>query len=130
MAVEDGTTAAFMHAHIDAINQRESERRKTEGIRLTLLVLMLLAVHQFSSFSPGVSQRVMKSRAHRERSHTQQENELETNARLARNAIAAGTTSNATIVGEEDEKTAATTSSGQDKKANDKTATDGATSKR
>ena len=36
MQVEDGSTAAYMHGHIDAINQRESERRKTEGIRLTL----------------------------------------------------------------------------------------------
>ncbi|KAI6231685.1 Insulin receptor substrate 1 [Aphelenchoides besseyi] len=59
---EDGTTAKYMHERVDEINQRESDRRKKEGIKLTF---------------PGISQRVMKSRAHRERSHTQHEHELQ-----------------------------------------------------
>ncbi|KAI6221914.1 Insulin receptor substrate 1 [Aphelenchoides fujianensis] len=62
MVCENGSTAKYMHERIDEINQRESDRRKEKGIKLTF---------------PGISQRVMKSRAHRERAHTHHEADLE-----------------------------------------------------
>lgn len=56
MATEHGASARAMHERISQINQRESERRRAQGIKINI---------------PTISSSVLKSRAHRERSQTQ-----------------------------------------------------------
>ncbi|KAI6230637.1 Insulin receptor substrate 1 [Aphelenchoides fujianensis] len=48
MVCENGSTAKYMHERIDEINQRESDRRKEKGIKLTF---------------PGISQRTLTEEA-------------------------------------------------------------------
>ncbi|KAI1723494.1 PTB domain (IRS-1 type) domain-containing protein [Ditylenchus destructor] len=55
MACESGASAKAMHERINAINLRESDRRREQGIKIAI---------------PTISSRVLKSRAHRERSQT------------------------------------------------------------
>ncbi|KAL3123449.1 hypothetical protein niasHT_004621 [Heterodera trifolii] len=56
MATEHGASARSMHERISQLNLRESERRRAQGIKMNL---------------PTISSSVLKSRAHRERSQTQ-----------------------------------------------------------
>nr|CAD2169359.1 unnamed protein product [Meloidogyne enterolobii] len=61
MATEHGSSARSIHERISQINQRESERRRAQGIKINL---------------PTISSSVLKSRAHRERSQTQNTKKL------------------------------------------------------
>lgn len=61
MATEHGASARAIHERISQINQRESDRRRAQGIKINL---------------PTISSSVLKSRAHRERSQTQNTKKL------------------------------------------------------
>ncbi|KAF7640296.1 IRS-type PTB domain-containing protein [Meloidogyne graminicola] len=61
MTTEHGASARSIHERISQINQRESERRRAQGIKINL---------------PTISSSVLKSRAHRERSQTQNTKKL------------------------------------------------------
>jgi hypothetical protein len=60
METESGSVASNMHETISKINQRESEKRRTQGAKVNF---------------PGLSARALKNQQHRERSQAQQKSE-------------------------------------------------------
>lgn len=89
MATEHGSMARVMHEKIILINQRESERRRAQGIKINLYYYLSFRIDK-EIFRPTISSSVLKSRAHRERSQTANMHKVGSRNRLTKSGDAEG----------------------------------------